>query len=162
MRCEQLGGQLPVERGWFNLFVPGSEAGVREMRYRLWLRDITGAPVTLTGFKTVRDDPGLDVWRDTSTLYVTLLAGHVPPGGAGDVVGAGVLRILPRDFAVQLTTFRASGKGPLGSLAGFGAFFGSSLRDVYLRPAAPAAGTSAHTAHDDAGQDAGDRGGHDG
>ncbi len=137
VRCELLGGRLPVERGWFNLFVPGAEAGVREMRYRLWLHDIAGAPVTMYGFKRVKDDPGLDVWTDTSTLYITLLAGHVPPGDEGEVLGAGVLRILPRDFAKQMTTFRSSGQGKVGSLAAFGQFFGSSLRDVYLKPAAP-------------------------
>jgi cholesterol oxidase len=110
------------------------------MRYRLWLRDISGAEVTMSGVKNVRDDPGLDVWRDTSTLYITLLKGHVPPGGTGPVIGAGVLRILPRDFARQLTTFRASGRGRLASLVRFGHFFGSSLRDVYLAPSAPPGG----------------------
>lgn len=138
VRCELLGGRLPVERGWFNLFVPTAEAGTREMRYRLWLHDISGAPVTMYGFKRVRDDAGLDVWRDTSTLYITLLKGHVPPGGQADALGAGVLRILPKDFAKQLTTFRSSGRGKLGSLAAFGSFFGTSLKDVYLAPRAPA------------------------
>ncbi len=137
VRCELLGGRLPVERGWFNLFVPTAEAGTREMRYRLWLHDIAGAPVTMYGFKEVRDDAGLDVWRDTSTLYITLIAGHVPPGGEGEVLGAGVLRILPKDFAKQLTTFRSSGQGRLGSLAAFGQFFGTSLKDVYLAPSSP-------------------------
>ena len=132
--CDLLGGQLPVERGWFNLFVATADVGTREMRYRLWVRDLAGAPVTMYGFKVVRDDPGLDLWRDTSTLHITLLRGHVPPGEDGTVVGAGLLRILPRDFARQLTTFRAGGAGPVASLARFGAFFGKSLRDVYLPP----------------------------
>lgn len=137
VRCELLGGRLPVERGWFNLFVATAEADTREMRYRLWLRDIAGAPVTMYGFKEVRNDPGLDVWTDTSTLYITLIKGHVPPGEEGEVLGAGVLRILPKDFAKQMTTFRSGGKGRLGSLAGFGAFFGKSLKDVYLTPSGP-------------------------
>ena len=135
--CDLLGGQLPVERGWFNLFVATADVGTREMRYRLWVRDLAGAPVTMYGFKVVRDDPGLDLWRDTSTLHITLLRGHVPPGEDGTVVGAGLLRILPRDFARQLTTFRAGGAGPVASLARFGAFFGKSLRDVYLPPSPP-------------------------
>lgn len=120
----------------FNLFVEEAD-GSRQMRYRLWLRDLAGAPVTLYGYKVVRDDPGLDVWRDTSTLYVTLLSGHVAPGGEGEVAGAGVLRILPQDFARQLTTFRSGGGGAVASMASFGAFFGRSLRDVYLAPSAP-------------------------
>ncbi len=140
VHCDLLGGHLPVERGWFNLFVATSAASTREMRYRLWLRDLAGAPVTLYGFKEVRDDPGLDVWKDTSTLYITLLRGHVPPGEDGEAIGAGLLRILPQDFARQLTTFRAGGGGPVASMARFGAFFGKSLRDVYLAPAAPKGG----------------------
>ncbi|MEN0071933.1 MAG: GMC family oxidoreductase [Propionicimonas sp.] len=130
-----LGGRLPVRRGWFNLFVATADAATREMRYRLWFSDLSGTPLTMYGFKVVRDDPGVDLWKDTSTLYITLLAGHVPPGEDGEVVGAGMLRILPRDFARQLTTFRGAGAGPVGAVAGFGAFFLKSLRDTYLKPA---------------------------
>ncbi len=131
VRCELLGGRLPVERGWFNLFVGTAEVATREMCYRLWFRDLAGAPATLYGFKTVRNDPGFDLWRDTSTLYVTLLKGHVPPGGEGDVLGAGMLRILPRDFARQLTTFRADGRSPVRSLRQFGTHFARTLLDTY-------------------------------
>ena len=131
VRCEELGGKLPVERGFFNLFVATEFAATREMRYRLWFRDLAGAPVTMYGFKTVRNDPGLDIWKDTSTLYITLLKGHVPPGGDGQVLGAGLLRILPRDFARQLTTFRADGRTPLRSLGRFGTHFARTLIDTY-------------------------------
>lgn len=133
VRSDLLGGQLPVERGWFNLFVAPREGGERrrEMRYRLWIRDAGGAPVTLYGFKTVRNDPGLDIWTDTSTLHVTLLRGHVPPSGTAPVLGAGVLRILPLDFARQLTTFRAHGEDPVRALGQFGSFFGSALWNIY-------------------------------
>jgi cholesterol oxidase len=139
--CDLLGGQLPVQRGWANLFVDTGIAGTEEMRYRLWFSDRSGAPITMYGFKTVRDDPGLDIWRDTSTLYITLMKGHVPPGengaddGTGEVIGAGMLRILPLDFARQLTTFRGAGRGPLASIARFGAFFTKSVMDAYLPPA---------------------------
>ena len=47
------------------------------------------------------------------------------------MLGAGVLRILPLDFARQLTTFRSNGENPLRSLARFGGFFGESLWNVY-------------------------------
>jgi len=136
VRCELLGGQLAVQRGWFNLFVAADEAATREMRYRLWFHDLGGNPVTMYGFKQVRNDPGLDMWRDTSTLYITLLSGHVPPGEHGDVAGAGMLRILPQDFARQLTTFRSGGRRPVSAVMEFGRYFGNSLRDIYLRPPA--------------------------
>lgn len=147
--CDILGGQLPVQRGWANLFVDTEHEGTREMRYRLWFSDMSGTPLTMYGFKTVRDDPGFDIWTDTSTLYIRLMKGHVPPGengsddGAGEVIGAGVLKILPTDFARQLTTFKGSGGGPLQSIARFGAFFTKSVMDAYLPPASKEPASSA-------------------
>ncbi|WP_345802570.1 GMC family oxidoreductase [Microbacterium sp. AZCO] len=143
VESDVLGGQLPVQRGWANLFVDTAHARTREMRYRLWFSDISGSPLTMYGFKTVRDDPGLDVWSDTSTLYVRIMKGHVPPGengaddGSGETIAAGMLRILPQDFARQLTTFRGAGRGPLASIGRFGMFFGKSVADAYLPPAPP-------------------------
>ena len=51
------------------------------MRYRLWFRDCAGNPLTMNGFKDVGDDAGLDMWKDTTSLFVNLLTGHVeePP-----------------------------------------------------------------------------------
>ncbi len=72
-----LGGRLEVERGWFNLFVETDDPDARQMLYRLWLRGPGGNPMTFTGVKLVRDEPGLDVWRDTSTLYVRIFNGHL-------------------------------------------------------------------------------------
>lgn len=79
--ADQFGGRLPVERGWFNLFVKdgGPESTGRKMLYRLWLRDPGGTPLTFVGHKDVRNDAGFDVWADTTTLYVTVLRGHLPP-----------------------------------------------------------------------------------
>ena len=147
--ADQFGGRLPVERGWFNLFVKdgGPDAAGRKMLYRLWLRDPGGTPLTFVGHKDVRNDAGFDVWADTTTLYVTVLRGHLPPpdtataaatAAAGDaaasaaaVAGAGVLYIRPWDFARQLTTFRAVGPSPASALAAFGKVFLGELWQVY-------------------------------
>ncbi|HET7326247.1 MAG TPA: GMC family oxidoreductase [Nocardioidaceae bacterium] len=131
--CDVLGGRLDVERGWFNLFTRADDPTRREMLYRLHLRDTGGNPLTLLGHKDVHDDPGLDVWTDTSTLYVRALAGHVPADGGGEsrVLGAGVLRILVPDFAQQLTSFRAVGPDPLRAMEGFGRLFLGELWSVY-------------------------------
>ena len=69
-----------MQRGWFNLFTRGRRPGRRRMLYRLHFADAGGNPLTLVGHKDVHDDPGLDVWPDTSTLYVRLHAGHAAPG----------------------------------------------------------------------------------
>ena len=37
------------------------------MLYRLFLRGGDGRPLTLSGFKVVEDDPGSDLWTDTTT-----------------------------------------------------------------------------------------------
>ena len=33
--------------------------------------DGVGNPLTMTGFKLVKDDAGFDVWKDTTTLYAS-------------------------------------------------------------------------------------------
>ncbi len=137
IRCDALGGKLPVERGVFNLFVD-TEPGEKRMLYRLWFRDGVGHPLTLSGFKLVRDDAGFDVWKDTTTLFTRVLRGHVEADAeeGAELVGAGILRIRMRDFARQLTTFRSGGPGlgaQLGALAKFGRIFLSQLAEAYLR-----------------------------
>jgi hypothetical protein len=135
--CDALGGRLPVERGVFNLFVD-TEPGVKRMLYRLWFHDGAGHPLTLTGFKLVKDDAGFDVWKDTTTLFTRVLRGHVDElqEPSAEIVASGVLRIRIRDFARQLTTFRAGGDGAgakLGALAKFGTIFFGQLAEAYLR-----------------------------
>ncbi|RMF83105.1 MAG: hypothetical protein D6736_22100, partial [Nitrospinota bacterium] len=67
IRYDLLGGQLPVERGIFNLFVHQDDPTRKEMRYRLFFRDGAGNPYTLSGYKDIHDDPGWDIWSDTTT-----------------------------------------------------------------------------------------------
>jgi hypothetical protein len=129
IRCDALGGKLGVEQGWFNLFVD-VEPGVKHMLYRLWFRDGVGHPVTMTGFKLVKDDAGFDIWKDTTTLFTRVLQGHVPEGGDADatVLASDVIVIRARDFAKQLTTFR----GGVGAMARFGVIFAQQLAEAYL------------------------------
>ncbi len=136
--ADLLGGRLDVERGWFNLFVQDDDPDQRQMRYRLWLRGPGGNPMTFTGVKEVRDEAGLDVWRDTSTLYVKILDGHhEPPADGSDddapVLAAGVITIHIPDFMKQLTTFRTWGESGVGAMEGFGRLFLGQLWDVYGR-----------------------------
>ena len=132
---DAFGGRLPVEHGVFNLFVD-TEPGVKHMLYRLYFRDGVGHPLTMSGFKLVRDDAGFDVWRDTTTLFTRVYRGHVSAAEEADaeLVASGVLRIRMRDFAKQLTTFRG-GPGPvagLGAIARFGIIFMRQLFEAYV------------------------------
>lgn len=138
VRCEALGGRLPVERGVFNLFVADGP-GSKRMLYRLFFRDSVGHPLTLSGFKTVRGISGGHVWRDTSTLYIRVLRGHVgeedEPGA--ETVASGILRLRPWDFARQLATFRARDcdlAGKVAAIGRFDALFVGQLWQVYGSP----------------------------
>ncbi|MDA0162397.1 hypothetical protein OM076_19145 [Solirubrobacter ginsenosidimutans] len=137
IESDAFGGKLPVERGWFNLFVD-VEPGVKHMLYRLWFRDGVGHPLTMTGFKLVKDDAGFDVWKDTTTLFTRVLQGHVEEGddATATVIASGIIIIRARDFAKQLTTFRAGGPSvpnQLGALTKFGVIFVQQLAEAYLR-----------------------------
>jgi cholesterol oxidase len=129
---------MPVEQGWFNLFVEDDSTDgrpARRMLYRLWLRDPGGTPFTFTGYKQIHNEAGFDLWPDTTILYATILRGHVPPADgtqeAPEPSGAGILYIRPLDFAKQLTTFRAEGPAPAAGLAAFMKLFGGELWRVY-------------------------------
>lgn len=137
VECDPLGGRLPVERGWFHLFVADSPVS-RQMRYRLWFRDGAGHPLTLRGKKLVADDPGADAWADTTTLFTEVVLGHVEYDAPATVTAAGILHISVPAFARQLTTFRAAGGSPYErarGLARFGDFFLGQLWKVYGRRA---------------------------
>ena len=136
VKCEALGGRLPVERGAFNLFVDDQDSAHKRMLYRLFFRDGVGHPLTLAGFKVVPAHSGGRVWRDTSTLFVRVLRGHVEerdePGA--EVVVSGIMRLRPWDFARQLATFRAGEPSLAGRIAAIGRFdalFLAALWQVY-------------------------------
>lgn len=134
---------LTVEGGDFNLFVSDPDAaGTRLMRYRMRLRSEEGRTYYFDGFKRVHNDPGLDVWPDTTTLYITLYSGdseHCP------ALGKGILRIHPADFMRQMTTMKVThARGiqeRLEATARFGTYFAGTLFEVYggvfARPFAP-------------------------
>ena len=132
VQCDALGGRLEVSQGWFNLFV---EAGGERklMKYRLFMDDGEGHPITLRGFKEVENDRGFDVWSDTSTLFTHIYAGHVEPEGDDDaeIVATGILHIRPTDFAVQCTTFRVDPAHRVDAIGRFGALFAGDLWEVY-------------------------------
>ena len=136
VQCDALGGRLPVQQGWFNLFVD-VEPGVKHMLYRLWFYDGVGHPLTMTGFKLVKNDAGFDIWSDTTTLFTRVLHGHVAEGDREEIVASGIILIRAHDFAKQLTTFRSTaperGPGRRSASLKFGVIFVQQLADAYLR-----------------------------
>ena len=125
---------MSVTHGTFELLTkdPG-DPRARRMTYGLPLSAADGTRLYLHGYKLVRDDyAGLDIWSDTTTLYITV---HEGTDASAAVVGRGVLRILPRDFATQMLTFKITNAGSIArrlkAAADFGRFFAGSLYDTY-------------------------------
>jgi cholesterol oxidase len=124
---------LTVTHGAFNLMVR-DEAAVRTRRFdykmRLTARD--GRTFWLEGHKVVRSDRGLDLWDDTTRLYVDLWDGDGPQGTPA---ARGVLTIALADFLTQMRTIRGTGgknaADRLAAVAKFGVVFAGSLYDIY-------------------------------
>ncbi|MDB4889916.1 MAG: Choline dehydrogenase [Gemmatimonadetes bacterium] len=124
---------IRVTHGTFELLTKDPEdPRARRMTYRMPMTTEGGHHFFLHGFKHVRDDKGIDIWPDTSTLYVTI---HQGLDDTGPMVGRGILRILPRDFATQMRTFKITGAGSLvrrlKAATAFGSFFAGALYDTY-------------------------------
>jgi len=128
---EPLGGAYPARGGRFSLFSPTDEPRLRRMVYEVAF-EADGEPYYLAGHKDVRDDPGFDLWADTTTLYARL---HRGADAGGAVVGAGVLRLGVDDLARLVSTMRATGTGSagdgVGAVATFGRFFLGALWERY-------------------------------
>ena len=137
-----LGGRRKVERGEFQLFVDDPDPSSKRMLYRLWFIGEGGDPFTLSGEKLVHDDPGFDLWSDTTTLFIRILEGHVEAASEDEapIWGAGVLHIHSADLLRQLGTMRAHGRD-LDQRAiarkRFGRLFLGKLWDTYGRGLVP-------------------------
>jgi hypothetical protein len=155
IECPELGGRLEVADGEFALFVPSSELldylHLR-MRYRLRLTRTDQSPLLLYGFKMIEDDPGSDIWADTTTLFVRIhelqpgedgaaardngAPAPIPAEPEGAVRATGVMQITPGAFLHQLTTFTGTAgslRERLRAIARYGwCFFGEGLARVYF------------------------------
>lgn len=141
LRSDALGGDRPVEGGSLYLLDADPRSAFKRMRYHLPFTTPGGEPFTFAGIKGVRNDPGCDLWADTSTLSTSIVRGHVPLDeiDAAEIAATGVLHLHPRDFLRQLGTFSALAPTALGRsavLARFGKFFLGSLWNVYSSRAA--------------------------
>jgi len=132
-----LGANLPAKNGKFNLFSPAGEPELKLMIYEMAFL-ANGVDYYLAGKKEVRDDRGLDLWADTTTLLTRL---HKGTDASGPVVGAGVLRLGAVDLVKLLSTVTVPGAQSIGERAAavskFGRFFLGELWDTYAHHVAP-------------------------
>ena len=134
-----LGNKLVVDKGIFNCFVDvGSPIqNTKNMFYRLFFKDTNGKQFTFSGKKIVNNDSGLDIWKDTTTLYTKIFEGSIEEGKEAEakLFAIGILEIYIKDFAKQLTTFKTTGPTLLQrekALLTFGKLFLGNLWDVYF------------------------------
>ncbi|MDQ3327018.1 MAG: hypothetical protein M3506_00640 [Chloroflexota bacterium] len=128
-----LGTGLSAERGVFNLFSPADDPKTRLMVYELGFQH-NEEDYYLAGKKEVRDDFGVDLWTDTTTLYTRL---HRGTDARGPVTGAGILRLGPAELMRLLSTLRVTHAATKGdearAIATFGRFFMGQLWASYAR-----------------------------
>ncbi|MEO5814554.1 MAG: alpha/beta fold hydrolase [Gemmatimonadaceae bacterium] len=123
---------LRVDAGRFNLLVRDPDRpGTRKMVYDMPAVSAEGRKIHATGFKTIHDDGGPDLWADTTTLFVTVHEGDA----SGPVIAKGIVNILSTDFARQLTSMKAIGAAnkleELKAMAKFGRFFMGAMNEIY-------------------------------
>ncbi len=125
------GMAIPASRGVFKLFSPVEDPLMKYMVYELAFTH-AGQEYYLAGHKEVKDDPGFDLWKDTTTLYTTL---HQGADKQAPIVGAGILSLGMGDFLKLISTVSAIGshgvKESATAVAGFGTFFLGKLWEQY-------------------------------
>ncbi|WP_263381488.1 GMC oxidoreductase [Granulicella arctica] len=128
---------LTVSKGEFRLLVTDpSQPDSRLMTYAMNLTSEEGKVFVFTGTKIIKNDGILNLWRDSSTLYITI------SDVSGAVLGKGILVIEPADFMRQMMTMEITNAKDdlerLTSIIRFGKYFAGSLFDVYGGALAPA------------------------
>ena len=127
------GEAIPAYSGAFNLFSPAEDPLLKYMVYELAFEH-QNEPYYLAGQKEVKDDPGFDLWSDTTTLYTYPYKGA---NTSGPVVGAGVLRLSVKELLKLVSTMHVpnatSVSEKVQAITAFGRFFLGDLWDSYGR-----------------------------
>ncbi|WP_416307906.1 patatin-like phospholipase family protein [Neptunicella sp. SCSIO 80796] len=128
-----LGIGLPTYSGRFNLFSPTEDPDLKIMVYELGFT-VAGQSYYLAGRKNIKDDPGFDLWTDTTTLFTTL---HLGKDASAPVVGAGILTLGIKELTKLVASMNVSNadnlKHKLSAYTKFGQFFMGELWDSYAK-----------------------------
>jgi cholesterol oxidase len=124
---------MDVFDGVFNMMLSVENAiETKHFEYRFSFAARDGREFYFEGYKVVRSDARLDLWRDTTRLNIDIGLGAKAQMGH---VARGLLEIAPKDFYVQMQTLKGSGgqdaADRLRAVAKFGRFFSRELFDTY-------------------------------
>lgn len=126
-----MGIGIQASTGVFNLFCPTNDPKLKLMVYELGFEH-QGEAYYLAGKKEVRDDPGFDLWSDTTTLFTQLFKGT---DKSGEVAGAGILTLGVGDLIKLVSTITVtnapSAVDKLKTVGRFGSFFLDELWETY-------------------------------
>ena len=129
-----LGGTFEIRDGRFNLFHVDGGTGTRRMTYAFRFTAADGRTYAFRGHKDVRDDRGLDVAEDMTTLFSVVYAGEDERAPAW---AAGVLRFDLADGLSLVTSMEVPGATSwwqgFAARTAFASFAWGALRDEYLR-----------------------------
>ncbi len=119
------------------LWLFAEHGGTTTFNYQLNFKH-EGRPYYLYGFKHIHDDPGLDVWKDTTTLYFGLFeVKNSDDQNQDKLLNLGILRVpASKFFKEQLKSIEVTGtQDPARqswTLGAFAQFFFGRLVDVYV------------------------------
>ncbi|HWX56070.1 MAG TPA: patatin-like phospholipase family protein [Verrucomicrobiae bacterium] len=126
------GNNIPCKNGVFKLFSPTDDPRLKLMVYELGFEH-SGKDYYMAGRKEVREDPVLDAWKQTTTLYTTL---HEGRDSSGNIVGAGILQLGMAELINLVRTMHATNASTVEekshALTQFGRFFLRELWDSYV------------------------------
>ena len=132
---------VPVSHGSLQLFLDqqkSTQGYAKFLKYRLPFslktKQKNREEFEIIGVKIVQDDPRIDIWRDTATLYFELVQKN---GRGGKLEQRGILRLPAIEFLQgQLNSMEVTGTTDPArqswAMAAFGKFFLAQLADIYI------------------------------
>jgi uncharacterized protein (DUF362 family) len=131
---EPLGGTFTIRDGVFNLFTVDPTENIRHMTYSFRFTAADGRTYYLNGHKKIKDDPGLDMIPDMTTLFTKIYAGK---DEAADLYAAGRIRFKMRNLPSLLISMTVTGNPTflqkIEAKTAFASFAYGVLADEYLR-----------------------------
>lgn len=131
---------LTIVDGDFRILtIDPDRVGAYQMLYSMRVRSASGREYLVRGAKHMHNDPGFDVWADTTTLLVDVFDGA---SASAEPVGRALLRLSPHDLLRLLGSLRVINASTVAETvrarARFGRFFAGTLFDTYGGVLAPA------------------------
>jgi len=126
-----LGANIVSQHGVFNLFKPVKDSDETHMIYEMSFQ-VDNEDYYLAGHKIVKDDPGFDLWSDTTTLYTNL---HKGKDKTFPIIGSGILNLGIKELLALVSTIdvpnATSASDKASAISSFGQFFLGELWNAY-------------------------------